>query len=330
MANLTMLDVIKSQHPDGSMDKYINPLSVIHKIFLQTPALMCNNGSTYSADRIVARATASEYAYGQGTAETKDTLEIVTDITEGLESTAAMDRRLIERFGPKRYTDEEQRRFAIMLETASDRIFNGNPATNPLQIRGLYNETEYSSIGDYVYDNAGGNASVDENKTSLWAIQMGEGKFHLTYPQNVSKIVRREFTAKYEESDSVNGGTIPMQKTRWNLDFGKFVHDLRCVARVANISCSSTPNGTTEVSFDEDVLVKALMNMPDMGAGAIIFAPITLLIQMVIRANSKANTQFEMKPGVAMGFPISGEILSFMGKPVVEENTITITEGLIS
>lgn len=331
MAQITFLDVIKSQHPDGSLDKWIDPLKVEHKIFLNMPAVACNYGKVFTGDRIVAKATATEYAYGLGTAPTKDTLEVVTDTTEGIESTAEMDVRIIENEAgaAKRYSDDEQRRFETLFETASSRIFNGNPATDPLQITGLYNRTEFSSIGTYVYDNAGGNASVTSNKTSIWGIQQGEGKAHLIYPTTVGKVVRRDFTAKYEKTDDA-GNSYPCQKTRWNLDFGLFVHDLRCVFRLANVSCSAKPNGTTEVSFDEDILIKAILSMPNSGDGCVLYANNALIIQMTQRANKMPNSYCSFTPGSEMGFPIQGKILSFMNKPVLREDTITITEGKIS
>jgi hypothetical protein len=331
MGQLTFLDVIKTQNPDGSMDKWIDPLKVEHKIFLNMPAVPCNYGKVFTGDRIVAKASATEYAYGLGTAPTKDSLEVVTDTTEGLESTLETDVRIIENEigAAARYSTEEQRRLETLFETASSRIFNGNPATDPLQITGLYNRTEFSAIGTYVYDNAKGNGSITANKTSIWGIQQGEGKCHLIYPTTVSKVVRRDFTNKFEKTDDA-GNTYPCQKTRWNLDFGLFIHDLRSVFRVANISCSATPNGTTEVSFDEDLLIEAIMKMPNSGDGCVLYANNSLIIQMTQRANKMPNSFCNFTPGQEMGFPIQGKILSFFNKPVLREDTITITEGLIS
>lgn len=330
MADLTMLDVIKSQHPDGTMNKYIDPLKVEHKIFLNMPAVACNYGKTFTGDRIVAKASATEYAYGLGTAPTKDTLETVTETTQGLESTAQIDRRIVEneKGGAKRFADEEQRRFETIFETASARLFTGNPATNPLQITGLYNRTEFASIGTYVYDNSKGNGSVTANKTSIWGIQQGEGKTHLIYPETSGKVITREFT-KFQATDDV-GNNYPAQQTRWNLHFGLFIHDLRSVFRVANVSTSSTPNGVDEVSFDEDILTKAILKMPNMGDGCVLYANVDLIIQMTQRANKMPGTKCDFIPGEKLGFPMMGEILTFNRKPVLREDTITITEALVS
>jgi len=331
MAQITMLDVIKHQYPDGTILKLVDPTKIEQAAFLNMPAVVCNNKKVHSGEVVVVKATASEYAYGLGTAPTKEIREVVTDITSGVESTCEMDIRIIEneKDGAERYASEEQSRFNVMFETASARLFNGNPATDPLQIRGLYNRSQYNTIGTYVYDNAKGNATATPNKTSLWGIQQGEKMCHLIYPDVAGKVVRRDFTPKFEKTDDA-GNTFPCQKTRWNLDFGLFVHDYRCVFRVANISCSATPDGTTEVAFDEDLAIKAILTMPESGKGCVLYANNALIIQMTQRANKMPSTFCNFTPGAEMGFPVPGKILSFFNKPVLREDTITIVEGKIS
>lgn len=334
MAELTLRDIIKSQNPDGSMDKFVDPTKVETTAFLDAVAIECNSGVYHEGEVLVTNSTASEYSFGEGTAATKDGYALVTEGTCQVESKAQMDVRLMEKYGSAaagRYQRLEQNKFKVMMELGADRLFNGSKSSDPRQITGIFNRADYSALGTgYVFDNAGGNASATANKTSIVIIQWGESKCHLIVPRQITngKTVMRKFTPEVQVADAA-GNTYPAQQTRFNMYFGLFIHDPRCVVRVVNISTTNI-DGVNDCSFDEDVLVEAYMSMPNNGEGAVIYAPQAIRTQMIKRANSKPNSQFRIENGMDTAFPIPGKILTFMGVPVKREDKISTTGARIT
>jgi hypothetical protein len=102
---------------------------------------------------------------------------------------------------------------------------------------------------------------------------------------------------------------------------GLAIHDDRCVSRYANIE---TAVGAAANIFDEDIVIRALRNLPHEGKGAVIYANRTILAQMDIRSKDKANVNY----GTAdiYGVPTT----TFRGIPVRQVDAILNTETAVS
>ena len=222
-----------------------------------------------------------------------------------------------------------------MFKTHVSRIFNSNRATSPLQINGINNRSDYNALSsDYVYDNAGGNASATANKTSIYLIQFGEGMVTFLFPRNDSigntmgmPISLQDFGEDIIADSVVSTKKYPAWRTWFEIHFGLGIHDPRTIKRIVNISTSNI-DGVDDFSFDEDLLIDATNDFEHGGRGAVIVCNRTIKAQMQKRANEKGNAQYTQDmegDGV-----FARKVLRFWGIPIAEVAQITNTQATVS
>lgn len=236
-------------------------------------------------------------------------LEALSDIDEALidiapnkqEARAQEDRAFIEGLGIN----------------FGDYMIYGSLATDPEGINGF--ATKYASstaTANVILANGSG-----DDTTSLWIVEWGPTKVHCTYPRNSQGGLRYVDHGKQRVADAeTTTGYYYAYESQFVWEFGVFVHDDRCIQRIANIETSGDDN-----TLDDNDIIEALNKMPTAGgSGARIYVNRTLKTQLEIMAKDKNNVNYA--PAQAFGAPV----VMFRGVPVRLEETILNTETAIS
>jgi hypothetical protein len=164
---------------------------------------------------------------------------------------------------------------------------------------------------------AGGTGS---DTTSIWAVQWGEEGCHLVYPRGERTVIEVEDLGRQLISDDV--GVYTALVNHFMINWGIVVSDDRAVQRIANIETA----GSTNI-FDEDLLIKAIYQLPDPSnlARTAIYVNRTIMTQMQIALKDKNNVNLYVDNGLS-GAPV----LRFQGIPVVLVDKLLDTETAIS
>ncbi len=263
----------------------------------------CNDGTSFKGQRASTEPTGSYRAYDEGISPEAGTSTPYEEPTSMLDGIQKVDVKKIQhRSNPLAVLAQYVGQYlAGMAKTFVGDIFDGDRVTDGKQINGINNRSDYNTLSSsYVYDNAGGNASVTANKTSMYLIGFGnDTKVSMIYPQNDAP------GAFSLENPDVSGlgirikdlGEILTQDTN-NLDFLAFVtyleahfglaiHDPRYLRRVVNISTTNI-DGVDDFSFDENYMIDAMNDMIDL-ENAFWYVPRILRAQIRKRVNEKGN-----------------------------------------
>ncbi len=336
--NLTLAELVRREDPDGTMADIVDVLSETNAIVMDATWIMCNDGSSHQHTRTVTEPTGAERMFGQGVVREAGVTEVVNEPTTLLagfsEPDADMMRQAPE--GPELARAKEDAFFINGLtKTHVSRIFDGNRATNPLQINGINNRSDYNALSsEFTFDNAGGNASATANKTSIYFIQYGPKRVNMIFPRNMpnsvnggSPIKMRDFGEQLvlDPLNSNNNAKYPAFQSWFQVAFGIDIADPRMIKRIVNISTSNI-DGVDDFSFDEEVMIDAFNELEDGGAGAVIYCNRTIKSQMMKRANEKGNGFIIAKEGEG---PFAGPVLRFWGIPVREVAQITNTQATV-
>ena len=331
---LTLAELIKRENPDGSMADLIDVISKVTPIVTEGYWEGCNNRTYHEATRVAAKPAGTERAYGMGVPGEVAVTEKATEPTTMIASMLTVDAKLIENEGGAGKLNQEEGLFVSgMMETVAGRLISGDRTSYGMQINGINNRSDYNSLSsDMVYDNAGGNASITSNKTSIYIVQYGMKMVSIIAPSGdgAKTITRRPFPiAMVDQAGTSQTKKFPAYQTWFEVQFGLFIYDPRCIKRVVNISTTAI-DGVDDFSFDENLLGDAVIDLEYQGRGAVIYANRTLMKQMTRRANEMPRGNFQLSVGADTGMPVSGKILSFMGIPVHREDSITDAQTYVT
>ncbi len=337
--DLTLAELVRREDPDGGLADIVDVLSQTNAIVPDATWKQCNDGSSNQVTRKVTEPTGAERMFGQGVQREAGVTEVINEPTTlhaGFSEPDADELRQTPGGWEMARAQEDGFFLAGMLKTHVSRIFDGNRATNPLQIMGINNRSDYNSLSsDYTYDNAGGNASVTGNKTSIYIIQWGFKKVNMIYPRNMAPdangqgtpIRMRDFGENLvlDPLNTSNTAKYPAMQSWFQIAWGIEIADPRMVKRIVNISTSNI-DGTDDFSFDEDLLIDAYNDLEDGGAGAAIYCNRTIKAQMMKRANEKGNAWHTQTEGEG---PFAKPVLRFWGIPVREVAQITNVQATV-
>lgn len=326
---LTLAELVRREDPNGRLADIVNTLSQVNAIVPDATWLECNNGTYHEDTRRASEPSGSERAYDMGVAKEAGVTEKVTEPTCMLDGLSEVDVAKIRHTPDPAGTRSQEDAFFLdgMSKTLASRLFDANRATAPLRIYGINNRSDYNTLSsDYVYDNAGGNASATANKTSAYIIQWGAKMVNLIYPRNDAPQggnlpVRMDDYGKQMIQDA---GTAtrkyPAYQTWFEIHFGLFIHDPRCIKRIVNISTTNI-DGVDDFAFDEDVLIDAYNDLEYNGKGAVIYCNRTVFAQIQKRANAKGNANYDQQ--IEGEGPFAKKVIRFWGIPVREVAQIT-------
>lgn len=252
----------------------------------------------------------------QGVATESSTTSQVTEPIGRLEALADIDEAILDLARNKQQVRKNNDKAFLegLSQNLADTIIYGNMATDPEKFNGF--ATRYDSVSDANVLSAGGSGS---DTTSLWIIEWGPMSCHLIYPLNSKAGIDFSDKGKVRVSDGTN--PFYAYESQFVCQAGVYVHDDRCVQRIANIETSGTDN-----TLDDDDIIEALNYLPKAGGNGatMIYINRTLKTQMEIMAKDKANVNYSTDN--AFGVPIT----RFRGIPVRLCEALVNTETAIS
>lgn len=329
----TLAEMIRRESPAGELARIVNVLSQVNAIGQDSTWVPCNNGTYHEDTRRASEPSGGERAYNQGVTSEAGVTEKVTEPTCMFCGLSEVDAKIFQHSPNPIQARADEDAFFLdgLFKQHVSRLFDGSNAADPLQIDGINNRSDYNALSsDYVYDTAGGSCADDTVFTSIYIIQWGYKKVNLIYPRNDPNRggalpIKREDYGKDLITDSDNSSAkFPAYRTWFEVDFGLFIHDPRCIKRICNIATSSI-DGATYYSFDEDVMIDAYNDLEYGGEGAVIYCNRTVKAQMQKRANEKGNASFTQ--AVEGEGPFAKPVLRWWGIPVREVAQITNTQA---
>jgi len=280
---MTLVEQANRTH-NGALQTVVNVLSKTNRLNLYMQTEECNDGTSHHIVRRSTEPSGTWRVYDEG-------VDVGTTTTEPLdEPTAMLDHMFVidkarYRHAPnkERFLEGElQGEMAALQKQAMTAVFYGNRDSDAnfagKIVRGITYRSDYNTLSsDYVYDNAGGNASATANKTSIYLFASGSKKVHFIYPRGdapggtvpTSDTQPTDADAlgiKIErlKSDVAEGNSLPYPAINiwFEHHFGIAIEDPRYVRRVCNISTTNVDQ-VDDFSFNPNYLIDALTEMPD-------------------------------------------------------------------
>ncbi len=335
--SLSIAELRRRETPDGMLAELIDVISEENHILDHITWIECNMGDYHEDTRVVTEPSGTERAYDEGVPKEAGVTEPVMEPTCKIASISEVDDKKYKQSpDPDGFRLQEDSLFLKgMTKTFVSRLFDGDRTADQRRINGINNRSDYNTLSsDYVFDNAGGNASVTGNKTSVYFIQFGGKKVNLAYPRNNPQgggplpIKMEDFGKSIiNQSGTSETKKYPAWQTWFSIDFGWFIHDPRCIKRVVNISTSSI-DGVDDIAWYEDPMIDAYNQLEYNGEGAVILCNRTVLTQAQKRANEKGNAFFTTnEEGEG---PFARSVTRFMGIPMERTDQITNTQATVT
>lgn len=329
-AYLTISEILRREDPDGRLAEIVDVLSQENHILDYITWIQCNNGTYHEDTRAVSEPSGAERSYDEGIAAEAGATQKVTEPTCMLNGLSEVDVKKARNApeGESAFRLQEDAFFLKgMTKTLVSRLFDGSRATDSRRINGINNRSDYNTLSSsYVFDNADGNASATANKTSVYFIQFGGKKVNLLYPRGGSAAegespIKLEDYGKsiIDQSGTSQTKKYPAYQTWFDLDFGFFVHDPRCIKRVVNISTSNI-DGVDDFAWHEDPMIDAYHQLEYGGEGCVILCNRTVLAQAHKRANEKGNAFFTVQ--TEGDGPFAHPVVRFEGIPMMRTDQI--------
>jgi len=209
----------------------------------------------------------------------------VTEPMGMLTDLSKVDEKLVDLSGdPAMFRSGEDLAFVEGLsQTLETAYIYGSKADDPEKFDGFATRYNLTSMA-----NVWGNSGTGSDTTSFWFIQWGPKKVHLIYPPN-GKLGITTTDMGIQLVNDAAGKPFRAYVTYFQVDSGIYVHDDRCVQRIANIETSGSSN-----TLNDDLLICALNQMPKRGGGVGTagYANRTLCTQFDIMAKDKTNVYY--------------------------------------
>jgi len=334
---LTLIELKRRETPDGAMADLIDMISEENHILEYMTWIECNNGTYYEDTQTVSEPSGQTRSLDEGVTKEAGVTQKITEGVEMMASISEVDERKYSLSpSPDAFRLQEDGFFLRgMTKTMVGRIFDGSKSTDLRQIVGINNRSDYNTLSsDYVFDNAGGNASATANKTSVYFVQFGSKMVNMIYPRNNPNgggslpIKMKDFGLSIiDQAGTSQTKKYPALQTWFSVDFGLFIHDPRCIKRICNISTSNI-DGVDDIAWSEDPMIDAYNQLEHNGANTVIYCNRTVLAQAQKRANEKGNAYFSTN--MEGEGPFAKPVTRFMGIPMVRVDQITNTQSTVS
>ena len=329
----TLMDVVNDYTSLDAQGTYIWAAKIMSKkcpFIMDMPMVASNQIMSNIGTREAYMPTPGTRAFNQGVALTAVHSRPFTDPIAMVEDYNEVDIALWKiQNNPNAWRqNKDSRKVEAMTQVMEGLIISGNIASDPNAFNGL--ETRFNSSttrpngsSDAPYNvilNGGGGSDV----TSILVVEWGEGKAYGTYPKNLPGGLLVEDLGQHTVQPALTT-RMEILRSHFAWYMGLVVEDERCVQRIANIE---TVVGAT-YSFDEDMLIQAINNLPGAGDGGntVIYVSRTIKTQMDIRAKDKSNVYYTQAP---TGDVWGRRVTYFQGIPVRMAEKITDTETAIS
>jgi hypothetical protein len=338
---MTLIEEAIRTHNDKLLP-IINTIAKTNKVFLYAQWAQCNGGTVEHGSRTATIPTGTWCDYDEGASTGTATTQPYEEPTAMLDHMFIIDqRRKSHMVDPERnISNEIELEMQGLMQQAMTAFFYGDRSgdTNYAgkMINGITNRTDYNTLSsEYVYDNAGGNASATQNKTSIYIMNFGHDQFELIYPRGDEMGKESIATPDAEglgikiqklKSDTAtdsNGNEYPADKLWFQMHWGICPRDPGAIRRISNISTTNIDN-VDDFSFNEDYFIDAVTDMRNTD-GAIACCNRTVMAQIWKRVKDSSAYNFTQMED-AFGNPVP----AVCGIPVILSEAIVSNEATVS
>jgi len=288
-ASYTLADLASRMNNDQLMD-------VVNELGKQNPLIeigqfeQANQPTSHKISRQSTLPQGQLVSFNEGVAPEADRVTPVTEEIAMYELSNVVDVRMA-RLSGNEAKYRAQRLMAAregLTQHIAEDVFYADKASNEKSFDGL--ATRLSSLSQtdgagrpMVYDNGG----TGNKLTSIYIVNFGDNRTTMIYPLNHPSAGLSEEDKGEQLWPDQNSNYFAAYVTWLKWYLGMAVYDTRSLKRIANIdTAASTSDG-----FDPDLLLTALVDMPDNAQGAYILMSRDVYAQMLKTAKDKVNVQ---------------------------------------
>lgn len=295
LSQLTMVELAKRTN-DSNILAISEVLAQTNDILKDATWVEGNQVASHVGTRRTSQPTGSHRQVNQGVATEASATRQITEPCCRLEAFSEVDEALID-LAPNKEEFRRNEDLAFiegLSQTMVATLIYGNMSTDAEKIDGL--ATRYYALSQANVKTQSGSGG---DTTSLWIVEWGPTKVHLFYPKGSKVGLQMNDLGKQRVLDGSNNPLIKWV-SQFVSQYGLFVHDDRCVQRLANIEVSGSSN-----LMDEDNIIDLLNRMPQAGGGpgTRIYINRALKTQFDILAKDKTNVNYTSDN--AFGMPVT-------------------------
>lgn len=323
----TLSDLRNILKPDGSIDRVLEILSEDNPIMQHAVWV---EGDLPTGNKTTVRAslpTPSIRRINRGVQATKGTTKQIIDVCMSLEDRSVIDTELLKgKPNPQAYrAAEDDAHVEGMAQYVAAMMLYGDLEAEPDTINGFL--TRYNTLtggkGDPGYQVIDAGLGSGTANTSMLIVDWGSDRVSGIYPRGTQAGLRTKDLGISDVQDG-NGREYQAMKTLYHWDWGIAVHNVRSVARVANIATANLPtlSAAQQTSLvDKIVYAKNVLWKPKAPK---IYVCDELYTFLEIYMNHKDNvhiTRQELREAAPQ--------LYFDGMPVFKMDCMTSTEAIV-
>ena len=322
----TLLDLSRVMDPTGKVTAVIEILNETNEIL---DDMVWQEGNLLTGHRTSIRSGLPtptwRKLYG-GVQPTKGRAVTITDSCGMLEDYAEVDKALADLNGNTGAfrTQEDAAHLEGFNQEIADTLFYGNEGTEPEAFTGFaprYNDLAASNAENII--DAGGTGTDNQ---SIWLVVWG--------PQTCFGIVPKGSQAGFQITDKGQvtienvdgaGGRMEAYRTHYRWDAGLTVRDWRYIVRIANIDKSLLTKDMSTGADLQDLMVRAIEQIPSLSAGRAAFYMSRQLRTMISRQAIQMvkNSTLTMEEAQGKRFP------AFQGIPIRRTDAISADEARV-
>jgi hypothetical protein len=315
---LTLKELANRKDPSGNAAVIAEVLQKTNAILKDAIWLEANDTFSNVITQRYSLPTGTWRLLNQGVTRSATATRVIRETVGSLEDYCDTDKMIVDASpNPAQFRMGEARgHIEGLSQTLAAAMFYSNAAVTPEQMTGFAPRLDSLATGLYSNCLAVGTPGAGSINTSIYLVQWGPDKVHMTYPKG-----HPNFGVEHRDLGEVtllDGSNNPYQGYRdwFGVRGGLSVHNERCIARAANILSTSTTI--------DDTLIKLLDAMWGAGVGAVIYCNKTIFDWLNIDAKDKSNVWYRAQD--AWG----DEVLWFRQHPVRLVEQIVQTEGTLT
>ena len=344
MANLNLLDWAKRTDPDGTAPIIADLLSQTNAILQDATYVQGNLPTGHRVTISTGLPTVYYRALNEGIPTSKATTAQVDESCSILEARSEVDIDLAMLNGnTAEFRMGEARMFIeAMNQKMATGLFYGNPANDPKEFLGLAPRYSTTAAGNGQNVILAGGAS-DPTQTSVWLVCWSDQTVFCPFPKGSKAGLLQEDLGRQTSFDVVGGASgtrMEVMAERFQWKSGLVVKDWRYAVRIANIETNSADagainkldnyNAPNTVTNQIHQMAKAVARIPNTSMGRTVFYMNRTVFTGLMRLALESSANALSITDAATQFGTNQSMLSFMGIPIRQVDSILNTEAVVS